>query len=77
VYDQSNVRKDLLSIGARELALPALDGSVYQSVDRASTSFSAFAEGSGGNFGYTERRYCRTWLRECFTVLEEVATTLH
>jgi hypothetical protein len=77
VYDQSNVRKDLLSIGAREIALPALDGSVYQSVDRASASFSTFSEGSGGNFGYTERRYCRTWLRECFTVLEEVATTLH
>jgi hypothetical protein len=76
VYDQSNVRKDLISVGAREIAIPALDGSVYQSVDRASISFSAFAEGQNGNFGYTERRYCRTWLRECFSALEEVATVL-
>src|SRR6266481_421690 len=43
VYDQSNVRKDLLSVGAREIAFPSLDGSVYQSVDRASIAFSAFA----------------------------------
>ena len=76
VYDQSNVRKDLLSVGAREIAFPSLDGSVYQSVDRASIAFSAFADGQNGNFGFTERRYCRTWLRECFTALEEVATIL-
>jgi hypothetical protein len=76
VYDQSNVRKDLLAIGAREIDFPALDGSVYQSVDRASVSFTSFSEGVGGSFGYTERRYCRTWLRECFGALEEVATTL-
>jgi hypothetical protein len=76
VYDQSNVRKDLLSVGAREIAFPSLDGSVYQSVDRASIAFSAFADGPNGNFGFTERRYCRTWLRECFTALEEVATIL-
>lgn len=76
VYDQSNVRQDLLAVGAREIAIPALDGSVYQSVDRASIAFSAFAEGQNGNFGYTERRYCRTWLRECFTALEEVASAL-
>ena len=43
VYDQSNVRKDLLAAGAREIAIPALDGAVYQSVDRASIAFSAFA----------------------------------
>jgi hypothetical protein len=76
VYDQSHVRQDLLAVGAREIALPALDGSVYQSVDRASLSFSSFAEGQNGNFGFTERRYCRTWLRECFTALEQVATAL-
>jgi hypothetical protein len=76
VYDQSNVRQDLLSVGAREIALPALDGSVYQSVDRSSASFSTFAEGPNGHFGYTERRYCRTWLRECYAALEEVATVL-
>ncbi|HXS93085.1 MAG TPA: hypothetical protein VN736_00680 [Candidatus Limnocylindrales bacterium] len=73
VYDQSKVRKELLAAGAREVAFPALDGSVYQSVDRSSVSFSAFAE---GNAGYTERRYCRTWLRECFAALEEVAGVL-
>jgi hypothetical protein len=76
VYDQSNARQDLISVGAREINFPALDGSVYQSVDRASIAFSAFAEGQNGNFGFTERRYCRTWLRECFTSLEEVATIL-
>lgn len=76
VYDQSNTRKDLLAAGAREIAIPALDGSVYQSVDRASLAFSAFAEGQNASFGFTERRYCRTWLRECFTALGEVATTL-
>ena len=76
VYDQSHIRQDLLSVGAREIALPALDGSVYQSVDRASLPFSGFAESQSNNFGFTERRYCRTWLRECFTALEEVATVL-
>jgi hypothetical protein len=76
VYDNSNVRQDLLAIGAREIALPALDGSVYQSVDRASVPFSTFADGRGGTFGYTERRYCKTWLRECFSALESVATVL-
>jgi hypothetical protein len=76
IYDQSNVRKDLLTVGAREIALPQLDPSVYQSVDRSSLPFSSFAENVGGNFGFTERRYCRTWLRECFTALEEVATVL-
>jgi hypothetical protein len=76
VYDQSNVRQDLLAVGAREIDFPALDASVYQSVDRASLSFTAFAEAQNGTFGFTERRYCRTWLRECFTALEEVATLL-
>ena len=76
VYDNSNVRKELLAAGAREIDFPALDGSVYQSVDRASISFSAFADGQNGNFGFTERRYCRTWLRECFTALESVASVL-
>src|SRR5512146_1597963 len=56
VYDQSNVRKDLLAVGAREIAFPALDGSVYQTVDRASLAFSAFAEAQNGHFSYTERR---------------------
>ncbi len=76
VYEQSNVRKDLVAAGAREITLPALDGSVYQSVDRASIAFSAFAEGQNANFGFTERRYCRSWLRECFAALEEVSTVL-
>jgi hypothetical protein len=76
VYDQSNVRKDLLAAGAREIAIPGLDGSVYQSVDRASLSFSAFADGQNAQFGYTERRYCRTWLRECFAALGEVVSAL-
>lgn len=76
VYDQSKIRQELLAAGARELDFPALDGSVYQSVDRASIPFAAFAESQNGNFGYTERRYCRTWLRECFGALEEVANLL-
>jgi len=76
VYDQSKVRKELLAAGAREIEIPALDGSVYQSVDRASISFTAFADGRNGNFGFTERRYCRTWLRECFAALDTVATAL-
>jgi hypothetical protein len=76
VYDQSNIRKDLLAIGAREIAFPALDGSVYQAVDRASIPFSAFADNQGGTFGFTERRYTRTWLRECFAALDEVSGVL-
>ncbi len=76
VYDNSKVRQELLAAGAREIEIPALDGSVYQSVDRASVSFSAFADGRGGEFGFTERRYCRTWLRECFAALDTVATVL-
>jgi len=76
VYDQSNVRKDLLAAGAREIAIPSLDGAVYQSVDRASIAFSAFADGQSAHFGFTERRYCRSWLRECFTALGEVVSAL-
>jgi hypothetical protein len=49
---------------------------VYQSVDKASIPFSSFADNQGGNFGFTERRYARTWLRECFAALEEVASVL-
>jgi len=45
-------------------------------VDRASLPFSAFADNTNGNFSYTERRYCRTWLRECFEALEDVAPVL-
>lgn len=77
VYDQSNVREELLSFGAKELSLPALDPAVYQAIDRSSLPFSDFADNKGGSFGYTERRYCRTWLRECFAVLEDVASVLH
>jgi hypothetical protein len=76
VYDNSNVRQDLIAVGAREIAIPALDGAVYQSVDRASVAFSSFADGRTGNFSYTERRYCKTWLRECFAALETIATVL-
>jgi hypothetical protein len=76
VYDQSHVRQELLGAGAQEMALPALDSVVFQSVDRASIPFSAFADNVGGNFGYTERRYCRTWLRECFTALDQVAAVI-
>jgi len=73
VYDGSNIRKDLLAAGAKEISIPALDGTVYQSVDKASLAFSAFCEGDAG---YTERRYCRTWLRECFAALEAVSGSL-
>lgn len=73
VYDGSNIRKDLLAAGAKEISIPALDGTVYQSVDKASVAFSAFCEGQGTDAGYTEKRYCRTWLRECFAALEEVS----
>jgi hypothetical protein len=76
VYEQSHVRQELLSAGAQEMALPPLDPTVFQSVDKASIPFSAFAEGTGGTFGYTERRYCRTWLRECFAALDQVATLI-
>lgn len=76
VYDQSKVREEILRAGAREITFPALDPAVYQSVDRASLPFSAFADNQGGTFGYTERRYTRTWLRECFVALEEVSPML-
>lgn len=76
VYDASNIRKDLLAAGAKEITIPALDGTVYQSVDKASVAFSAFCEGQGTEAGFTERRYCRTWLRECFVALDEVTPTL-
>jgi hypothetical protein len=77
LYDQSNVREELLALGTKEVAIPPLDQAVYQAVDRSSLPFSAFAENKGGSFGFTERRYCRTWLRECFAALEDVAPVLH
>ena len=46
------------------------------SSDEASVAFSAFCEGQGTDAGYTEKRYCRTWLRECFAALEEVSGSL-
>lgn len=70
VYEGSKTRKDLLAGGAKEIAIPALDSAVYQSVDKASAAFSAFCDGRIGNAGFTEKRYCRTWLRECFGLLE-------
>lgn len=76
VYDSSNVRTDLQAAGAKEISIPELDGTVYQSVDRASIAFSAFTEGEGTDAGYTERRYCRTWLRECMAALDEVSGSL-
>ncbi len=76
VYDKSNTRKDLLAVGAKEISVPALDGSVYQSVDRSSLPFSGFAESKDASLGFTERRYCRTWLRECFAAIEEVDALL-
>ena len=76
IYEQSHVRQELLSAGAHEMTLPALDNTVFQSVDRASIPFSAFADSTEGNFGYTERRYCRTWLRECFAAFDQVSTLI-
>jgi hypothetical protein len=76
VYDQSKVREELLNEGAREIVFPALDPAVYQSVDKASVSFQDFVDNKGGTFSYTERRYCRTWLRECYEQLDEVAAML-
>ena len=76
VYDGSKVRQDLLNEGAREIQIPALDPAVYQSLDKSSLSFHDFAENQDGTFSFTERRYCRTWLRECFAALEEVAPML-
>jgi len=73
VYEDSNTREDLVAAGAIEITIPALDGTVYQSVDRTSLSFVAFCDGEAG---YTERRYCRTWLRECFAALEEASAAL-
>lgn len=70
LYDGSRTRKDLMAAGAKEISIPALDAIVYQSVDKESATFSSFSNGRGGGAGYTERRYCRTWLRECFRVLE-------
>jgi hypothetical protein len=76
VYDGSKIRKEIIAAGAAEITIPALDGTVYQSVDKASVAFSAFCEGQGTDAGFTERRYCRTWLRECFAALDTVAPTL-
>jgi hypothetical protein len=76
VYDQSMVRQEILNNNGREITFPALDQHVYQTVDRASLQFNAFAENQGGSFSYTERRYTKTWLRECFTALEEVTPFL-
>lgn len=76
VYDQSKVREELLNNGAREITMPELDPAVYQSVDKASVSFQDFVDNKGGDFSYTERRYCRTWLRECYAELDEVAQML-
>lgn len=73
VYENSSIRKDLLAAGAIEITIPALDGAVYQSVDKASLSFTAFCESEAS---FTERRYCRTWLRECFAALEEASAAL-
>ncbi len=76
VYDGSKIRTELLRAGACEITFPPLDQTVYQSVDKASISFSDFAENQGGEFSYTQRRYCRTWLRDCYAALAEAAQFL-
>lgn len=73
VYEQSHTRQELLSIGTKEIELPALDSVVFQSVDKSSLPFSDFASDSSGKFSYTERRYCHTWLRECFAAIQPAA----
>jgi len=73
IYENSTIRKDLRAAGAIEIALPALEGVVYQSVDKTSLPFSAFCESEAG---FTERRYCRTWLRECFAAFERASEAL-
>ncbi|HSU30064.1 MAG TPA: hypothetical protein VLJ11_02415 [Bryobacteraceae bacterium] len=70
VYEGSKIRGELLRAGACEITFPTLDQTVYQSVDKASIGFSDFAENEGGEFSYTQRRYCRTWLRDCYAALE-------
>lgn len=76
VYDQSKVREELMKVNAREINFSALDPAVYQSVDRSNLPFSAFADNQGGNFSYTERRYARTFLRECFAALDQASPVL-
>jgi len=76
VYDGSKIRAELLRAGASEIVFPPLDSTVYQSVDKASISFADFAENQGGRFSYTERRYCRSWLRDCYTALDGAAQFL-
>lgn len=76
VYDQSMVRQDIINNNGREITLPPLDQHVYQNIDRASLQFGQYAENQGGTFSYTERRYTKTWLRECFAALDEVASVL-
>lgn len=76
VYDQSVVRQEIMNNRGREITLPPLDQHVYQTVDRASLQFGAFAESQAGSFSYTERRYTKTWLRECFAAFEEVSSYL-
>ena len=73
VYEQSHTRQELLSIGAKEIELPSLDSVVFQSVDQSSLPFSNFASDISGKFSFTERRYCRTWLRECFAAIQPAA----
>lgn len=73
IYENSTIRKELRAAGAIEIALPALEGVVYQSVDKTSLPFSAFCNSEAG---FTERRYCRTWLRECFGALEGASEAL-
>jgi hypothetical protein len=76
IYDGSHIRSEILGSSGREITIPALDPVVFQSVDKASVSFEDFASNRGGSFSYTERRYCRTWLRECYAALDGVEDLL-
>jgi hypothetical protein len=73
LYEKSNTRQELMAQDAKEITLPALDPLVFQSVDKSHLPFSSFASDTSGKYSYTERRYCRTWLRECFAALDPVA----
>ena len=77
VYDQSKVRKDLLAVGAREIAIPALDGTVYQFCGSREPLLSPpLPMARTQALLHRTPPLCRSWLSEGFAALGEVAAAL-
>jgi hypothetical protein len=73
LYDSSQVRKDLIKSGAKELVLPAMWGDAYDAVDRFSLPFFKVAE---SELPLSTKARVSSWLDKCDVQFEKIDSWL-